>query len=774
MKRTEAARLARISAIVAVCLAGITSGIYLHRKWVAHVEKRNAPAAPPRDVERQSSGLTFSKGEGTRVVYTVHASKSTDFRGQDASLLEEVVVTVFGKNGDRNDVLRTQSCRYAKADGSIQCNGDVLMDLQSAADAARSQKQLGAPIGVTVVETSAVTFEHATGVAQTVQSVKFRFPNGRGKAIGAVYSSDDGHLRLVRNVELILNAAAAQKVTKNGAKPPENDVVIDGSSLEFAKESRVIVLNGPVTANTATQALKAGELTVEMDQTFKVQSLIATPGPTQKIPEVTSRTARGNSVLRAEKLTSVFSPEGWTTAIRAEGKVQGSSADGSLSAETGVMEMWPRVNEAKLLTLRGNVVVESHDPKAGTSRTLKTNAVQLNFALGEAGRPSRITHGETLEHGTLDWKDAAGARSKVDAAKLAADFAATGKPQQTFATGGVQTERESEGKPTQRASAATGVVQMAATGEWSKINLRGNVRVKEGDRNAESEEAVMQHDPQTATLSGKAVVRDASSETHASRITLTQASGDILAEGTVRSTDFSSKDGTVQFAAVPANISANRLEANSKTGRALYSGHARLWQGSSVLEADSIELLRATRILNAKGNVKSVFQQAPSSGALPTVGIMKPAADDKKQPSLWHVSSKTLTYWDAENKARLEKNVLVQSTDQKITSATMDLYFTRQAAAGSNPAIQGASQISRAVGNGGVVIEEGDRRATADTGVYTAQDQKFVLSGGDPTLYDAAEGTTKGRELTFYIADDTIVVDSGNGLRTLTRHRVQR
>jgi hypothetical protein len=28
--------------------------------------------------------------------------------------------------------------------------------------------------------------------------------------------------------------------------------------------------------------------------------------------------------------------------------------------------------------------------------------------------------------------------------------------------------------------------------------------------------------------------------------------------------------------------------------------------------------------------------------------------------------------------------------------------------------------------------------------------------------------------LTFYRADDTIVVDSGNGLRTLTKHRVQR
>jgi hypothetical protein len=75
---------------------------------------------------------------------------------------------------------------------------------------------------------------------------------------------------------------------------------------------------------------------------------------------------------------------------------------------------------------------------------------------------------------------------------------------------------------------------------------------------------------------------------------------------------------------------------------------------------------------------------------------------------------------------------------------------------------------------GGVIVEEGDRRGLADQGVYTTSDQKFVLSGGNPTLYDSTQGTTTGRELTFYLADDTIIVDSGNGLRTVTRHRVQR
>ena len=179
-----------------------------------------------------------------------------------------------------------------------------------------------------------------------------------------------------------------------------------------------------------------------------------------------------------------------------------------------------------------------------------------------------------------------------------------------------------------------------------------------------------------------------------------------------------------------------------------------MWQGPSVLEANSIELLRDRHAVNALGSVRGVFPQAPS------------ASSTSKQPILWHVNSGKLAYFDAENLAKLEENVAVQSADQKMRASTLDLYFTK--------APDGASQINRAVGKGGVVVEEGDRRATADTGVYTAGDQKFVLSGGNPTIYDATEGTTTGRELTFYIASDTIIVDSGSGLRTLTKHRVQR
>ena len=130
-----------------------------------------------------------------------------------------------------------------------------------------------------------------------------------------------------------------------------------------------------------------------------------------------------------------------------------------------------------------------------------------------------------------------------------------------------------------------------------------------------------------------------------------------------------------------------------------------------------------------------------------------------------------MTYSDTQSRAHLEQNASVQSADQRIRAQAMDLFFTRTT---SGKTGGGSQQITRAVGTGGVVVEQGGRRGTADRGEYTAVDGKFVLSGGSPTLFDSVNGTTTGRELTFFFADDTIIVDSENGSRTVTKHRVER
>src|SRR5215475_42970 len=205
MKRSEAAKYARWSAAAALTLAAITGAVYVKRGWQRMMERKNAPPSPPVNVERQSTALTFSQRDGKQTVFTVEASKSTDFRGENASLLEDVKITVFGKKGERHDVLHTQSCEYTKEQGNISCSGSVQIDLMSAEEAARTQGNPGLAAATALhVETKGVTFDRATGLAKTDQPVMFRFPNGEGQAVGVEYHSDEGLLKLERDVRVNL------------------------------------------------------------------------------------------------------------------------------------------------------------------------------------------------------------------------------------------------------------------------------------------------------------------------------------------------------------------------------------------------------------------------------------------------------------------------------------------------------------------------------------------------------------------------------------------
>ena len=796
MRRSEAARYARWSAALAVLLACLTAGVYLKRGWQRIIERRAAPPPPPVNVIKSSSGLTFSKMDGPRKIFTVEASKSTDFKDQGASLLENVHVTIFGKVGDRHDTIHTKSCQYGKENGGVTCNGDVQIDLESAADAARSAKDPAIPPQIVHVETRGVAFDQGTGAAKTEQPVTFTFPSGSGDAVGAEYNSQEGTLRLLQNVRLKLKPLAKSSAEKN---PPKSgaveEVLVTGTSLDFGRDARLLQIFGPAQADSSTDRLTAGQFTLEMDSTFRARRLLAIAGAIGKTPELTSQRGDDAMLIDADNMTAQFAPEGWVTRVDGAGSVHGTrkgkEEDDEFHADAGALDFWPRVNQAKEMNLNGGVFLRTRVAKGGETRTLHTGALRMEFRGGGRGEAGKPTSAETLTAGTMEWTDApaqAGAaptHTKLQADKLQLAFGAEGKPKQLDATGNVQTERALAGHALQTATAKSGVAQLLATGGWSQMDLQGDVRLKEADRNAQAEHATFTRIGQAALLTGLAVARDATTETHAPRIFFNGTNGDIRAEGGVRSTDFSPNGNAVQLAQVPANLTSDNMQGNSKTGRAVYTGHARLWQGDSVLEADSIELLRDSKVLNAVGRVRGVFPQTPAPDQPPTATLASgtPPPSAAKKTVLWHVSSATLTYNDITSVAHLEKNVVIQSPDQKIRAPIMDLYFTRgtknsadgspTSSTGLSPT-PGAQQISRAIGTGGVIVDQAGRRAVADRGEYTASDGKFVMTGGDPTLYDSTEGTTKGRQLTFYLADDTIIVDSENGSRTLTKHRVEK
>src|SRR6202047_81708 len=220
MLRSEAARYARWSALVALVLAAVTLSAYVRRDWLRHVEKRNAPPPAPIDVSRQSAGLNFKKVEQNQTIFEVAASKSIEFKGKDSNLLEDVRITIFGKPGDRHDVIHTRSCQYGKENGGIDCSGAVQIDLMSAADAQRTAGHPEAVKAVTThIETRGVKFDRASGLAQTDQKVTFAFPSGSGEAVGLEYKSEEGALHLLRDVRFTLKESTPSAAKASAAKP---------------------------------------------------------------------------------------------------------------------------------------------------------------------------------------------------------------------------------------------------------------------------------------------------------------------------------------------------------------------------------------------------------------------------------------------------------------------------------------------------------------------------------------------------------------------------
>src|SRR5713101_6417087 len=151
MRNSEARRYARWSAGVAALLAVVVAGVYLRGLWVAKQAEKKAPPAVPAAVEQRSNEFSFSKVQGQRTIYTVKASRTTEFKEGSRNLLEDVSITVYGKKGERNDTLRTRACDFISSTGKISCAGEVQINLQAAGTPQASANAIR-------VATSAVTF----------------------------------------------------------------------------------------------------------------------------------------------------------------------------------------------------------------------------------------------------------------------------------------------------------------------------------------------------------------------------------------------------------------------------------------------------------------------------------------------------------------------------------------------------------------------------------------------------------------------------------------
>ena len=783
MRNREAARYARWAAIAAAAVALSVAGVYAEREIRVARARRAAPAMLPAEVQQQSANFSLSDSDVQgHTLFTIRASHATQFKDENRALLQDVWISIYGRDQSRNDNIRTPECSYEPLTGNVRCQKEVQIDLESASPAGSK-----VPADAMHIKTSNLSFNKNTGEASTPAPAEFQFSGGSGSGVGITYSSNESTIRVEHEIQFQMEASE-----RTGGLP----VSATGSSFTVRRNDRVAVLDGPDVVSQGDRKLSAGIISISLDENFHAQHILI-----EGNPEI--RAAEGNLTFSAtaDKFEGFMSRDGWVQRIVADGKVAGSRQSDAgtdrFQAAHAEFAMLPWHNLLKDMTATGGVIASSQQGK--DSRLLKTDALRVTFSATQgaenAGRTGgkysaekqRIDAMETLAPATLQ-SNSGDEATEVHAQKIAAQFDGSGRLAKLQGHSGVTVRRQNGNTPSQTSSSSELAVIFAKGGNWDTLDETGSVRFEQADRRASAAQAKVSRAGDTISLDGNPEFSDAMSRTAAGTVTIDQKSNMVHAAGgvvTTYSPATSAAKGSVKqgsafnFGSGSAHVSADAISGSVATGDIVYAGHARLWQGESLLEADQIEVWRDDKKLQATGHVVAVFPQAAAPFAA-SLGS-RPATPKKSQvgTTLWTVRAPSMTYWDDQGKAHLEGGVAASSLQGSLTARSLDLFLSAPASTPNVPpsTVDSAAgrQLNRVLAEGDVVVRQGDRQGTAQQGEYTAAEEKFVLSGGQPTLIDnASSDTTTGRSLTFFVANDTILIGSQEGSRTMTKHRVEK
>jgi lipopolysaccharide export system protein LptA len=266
-------------------------------------------------------------------------------------------------------------------------------------------------------------------------------------------------------------------------------------------------------------------------------------------------------------------------------------------------------------------------------------------------------------------------------------------------------------------------------------------------------------------LSGSPRVLDSGMTTTARSMRLNRLTGEALAEGDVKSTYSQLKPdpaGALLASSDPIHVTSRNMTAKRSPGVAVYTGNARLWQDANIIEAPSIQFDRDGRSVVAQGNgqpVSTVLVSVDKSGKATPVAI----------------TCARLTYTDSQRQIRCEGGATAKGSDMTITASVANAFLLPrdQSQSGASPVVS-SSQLDRIVGHGNVVIQQPGRRAAGQDLVYTVAEDKFVLTGGPPSIFDAEHGEITGDSLTFYKRDGRVLVEGRSSSPTVTTTRVAR
>jgi lipopolysaccharide export system protein LptA len=730
-------RLRKFFAAGAVLVVVVVFGFYLRGIFKDRGTIPEVPKNIPAGVASKASGFNLSKSEGGKQLFTIHAASVEQFKGGGKAALHDVSITVFGRNQDRSDQIYGSEFAYDPAAKIVTAEGEVRIDLEAntpaaAASAATpsSQSSAAETRNLIHVKTSGLTFNENTGIAQTKAAIEFRLPEASGSAVGATYDSHGGVLML----------KSAVKITSTG----QRQATITGQSAVITKSpSKVVVQYAKLEEPQRT--LSADKVTAFMRDDNTVDRIVGTgnlhassTGP--KAAEINA--AEGELQMAGANLArSGILSGGVTFASKGESPADGKA--GKVLLSVGPANHVTKARAEDSVQLKQGAAGKAQELHAAVLDVFIKNGKKIERAVTSAG-PAEIV------------REQATGKTTISAGHFETTFNDQNRPVSLYGTPDAKIVDTVSGKPDRILTSRELTAKFNDKGEIVSADQSGDFHYQEGTQTATADRAKYAAAEETILLTGSPRIVDSGATLTADSIQLNRKTRNAVAQDNVKTTYTNmtaQPTGAMLASSDPIHVTGSSVNFSSATGVARYT-KARLWQGPNIVEAPTINFDRNKRSLQAQGSqggqVASVFVQKDKNGKLTPV----------------NVTSDKLSYVDSERKAVFSGNVIVRTQDTTIDSDTVQVILLPRK---NQAETQSASQLDRIESQGDIKIQQGSRKATGTRLIYTAAEEKMVLTGTPnkrPSIFDAERGQITGDSLTFFTHDGRVLVGGGETSQT--------
>jgi lipopolysaccharide export system protein LptA len=789
-------RLRRLLAVIAILLTLAVAGMYFYARSKALNAIKTVPGKIGLDIKQTAQGFQISKSDGKRTLFTVQASNVKEFKLNGNAELHNVSIILYGRDSSRFDQIYGDDFAYNQRTGDVTAKGEVQIDLvanpsgnQSADQAAPAE--LRNPIHL---KTRDLVFNKDSGNAWTDARVEFRTPQASGWAVGAKYAGKTNTLTLASQIHIELSG-------------PERGV-LDAKRGVITNDPRQIVLEDPE-LRRASGIVAASQATLYLGPDNHVERVLATGHVTA---DSRSETARSGHVAkpsevhgRAEQAEFVL-PGGRdrleTATLSGNVQFEEFGAEKMVGEAGRVVFDFAGENEIQRVHAIDGARL-SQRPGTSSPTTGKETGAQ-NFDLTAPSIDFTVARGRVLKQGITSGPAhirmapaSSGARSSeasgqtvITAGKFIAQFSEAGGKNHLASIDGapdVRIVNTVPGEPDRVSTSESVEATLFPQGGIESVTQKGHVAYSDNLPESKRMQAWADSGRYTPAdhilvLTGSPRITNGGMATTANVMRMNRETGDAIAEGEVKSTYSELKEqanGALLAASSPIHVTAQSMTARKSAAVATYHGNARLWQDANVIQAPTIQFDRDHRSVVAEGTsenpARTVLVQADKvSQNKPETRRTKGLPDGLGRASPITITSKRLSYVDAERKVHYEGGVVAKGADFTASSSTADAYLLPRNQTTSQETFSGVGRLERMVAQGRVEIQQTDRRAEGDTLVYTSADDKFVLTGGPPSIFDAEQGKITGVSLTFFRRDDRVLVEGAGSTPVVTTTRMAR